>query len=65
MYPIANLPKVSTWVVIWKQHFEYDNEKSLRFSEEDPKSFKTVSFKFHQLFNLPNEDKLVNYYSCR
>ncbi|XP_043273772.1 TBC1 domain family member 9 isoform X2 [Venturia canescens] len=32
--------------------------------EEDPQSFKTVSFKFHQLFNLPNEDKLVNYYSC-
>lgn len=35
------------------------------FSEEDPESFKTVSFKFHQLFNIPKEDKLVNYYSCR
>ncbi|XP_029039760.1 TBC1 domain family member 9 isoform X2 [Osmia bicornis bicornis] len=32
--------------------------------EEDPQSFKTVSFKFHQLFNIPKEDKLVNYYSC-
>ncbi|XP_014472834.1 PREDICTED: TBC1 domain family member 9 isoform X4 [Dinoponera quadriceps] len=32
--------------------------------EEDPESFKTVSFKFHQLFNVPKEDKLVNYYSC-
>ncbi|EGI61255.1 TBC1 domain family member 9, partial [Acromyrmex echinatior] len=32
--------------------------------EEDPESFKTVSFKFHQLFNIPKEDKLVNYYSC-
>lgn len=35
------------------------------FTEEDPESFKTVSFKFHQLFNIPKEDKLVNYYSCR
>lgn len=35
------------------------------FLEEDPESFKTVSFKFHQLFNIPKEDKLVNYYSCR
>ncbi|XP_003708177.1 TBC1 domain family member 8/9 [Megachile rotundata] len=32
--------------------------------EDDPESFKTVSFKFHQLFNVPKEDKLVNYYSC-
>ncbi|KAI4479417.1 PREDICTED: TBC1 domain family member 9 isoform X1 [Polistes canadensis] len=32
--------------------------------EEDPAVFKTVSFKFHQLFNIPKEDKLVNYYSC-
>ncbi|XP_034948646.1 TBC1 domain family member 9 [Chelonus insularis] len=32
--------------------------------EEDPQSFKTASFKFHQLFNLPSDDKLVNYYSC-
>ncbi|XP_076653939.1 TBC1 domain family member 8/9 isoform X1 [Halictus rubicundus] len=32
--------------------------------EEDPESFKTTSFKFHQLFNIPKEDKLVNYYSC-
>lgn len=35
------------------------------FTEEDPESFKTVSFKFHQLFSVPKEDKLVNYYSCR
>ncbi|XP_046428118.1 TBC1 domain family member 9 isoform X1 [Neodiprion fabricii] len=32
--------------------------------EEDPQSFKTVSFKFHQHFNLPQDEKLVNYYSC-
>ncbi|KAL2731408.1 TBC1 domain family member 9-like isoform X2 [Vespula squamosa] len=32
--------------------------------EEDPATFKTISFKFHQLFNIPKEDKLVNYYSC-
>ncbi|XP_033221070.1 TBC1 domain family member 9 isoform X2 [Belonocnema kinseyi] len=32
--------------------------------EEDPQAFKTVSFKFRQLFNLPVDDKLVNYYSC-
>ena len=35
------------------------------FTEEDPQAFKTVSFKFHRLFNLPVDDKLVNYYSCR
>ena len=33
--------------------------------EEDPQAFKTVSFKFRRLFNLPVDDKLVNYYSCR
>lgn len=32
--------------------------------EDDPQTFKTVSFKFHRLFNLPVDDKLVNYYSC-
>ncbi|XP_001600394.2 TBC1 domain family member 9 isoform X2 [Nasonia vitripennis] len=32
--------------------------------DEDSQSFKRVSYKFHQLFNLPKEDKLVNYYSC-
>ncbi|XP_015111408.1 TBC1 domain family member 9 [Diachasma alloeum] len=32
--------------------------------EEDPESFKTASFTFHQLFGLPSDDKLVNYYSC-
>ncbi|KAF7989163.1 hypothetical protein HCN44_007473 [Aphidius gifuensis] len=32
--------------------------------EEDPESFKSASYKFNQLFNLPNDDKLVNYYSC-
>jgi hypothetical protein len=33
--------------------------------DEDTQSFKTVSFKFHRLFNMPPEEKLVNYYSCR
>ncbi|XP_058791505.1 TBC1 domain family member 9 isoform X2 [Phymastichus coffea] len=32
--------------------------------DEDSQSFKRVSFKFHQLFNVPKDDKLVNYYSC-
>ncbi|XP_063983611.1 TBC1 domain family member 9B isoform X2 [Diachasmimorpha longicaudata] len=32
--------------------------------EEDPESFKTASFTFHQQFGLPTDDKLVNYYSC-
>jgi len=32
--------------------------------DEDTQSFKTVSFKFHRLFNMPPEEKLVNYYSC-
>lgn len=32
--------------------------------DEDTQSFKTVSFKFHRLFNMPLEEKLVNYYSC-
>ncbi|GFG40993.1 hypothetical protein Cfor_12589, partial [Coptotermes formosanus] len=32
--------------------------------DEDTRSFKTVSFKFHRLFNMPPEEKLVNYYSC-
>ncbi|XP_066998326.2 TBC1 domain family member 9 isoform X2 [Anabrus simplex] len=32
--------------------------------DEDTQTFKTVSFKFHRLFNMPPEEKLVNYYSC-
>jgi hypothetical protein len=35
------------------------------YLDEDTQSFKTVSFKFHRLFNMPPEEKLVNYYSCR
>nr|CAD7441928.1 unnamed protein product [Timema bartmani] len=33
--------------------------------DEDTKSFRTVTFKFHRLFNMPQDEKLVNYYSCR
>nr|CAD7263370.1 unnamed protein product [Timema shepardi] len=32
--------------------------------DEDTKSFRTVTFKFHRLFNMPQDEKLVNYYSC-
>ncbi|CAB0033563.1 unnamed protein product [Trichogramma brassicae] len=32
--------------------------------DEDSQSFKRVSYKFRQLFHLPQDDKLVNYYSC-
>ncbi|KAJ8679994.1 hypothetical protein QAD02_015781 [Eretmocerus hayati] len=32
--------------------------------DEDTQSFKRVSFKYHQLFNLPKDEKLVSYYSC-
>lgn len=33
-------------------------------TDEDTRSFKTVSSKFHRLFHMPQEEKLVNYYSC-
>ncbi|KAF6041304.1 TBC1D8 [Bugula neritina] len=32
--------------------------------EEEAKRFKGAIAKFHKLFNLPPEEKLVNYYSC-
>lgn len=32
--------------------------------DEDTRSFKAVTFKFRRLFNMPQEEKLVNYYSC-
>ncbi|KAK7864755.1 hypothetical protein R5R35_012261 [Gryllus longicercus] len=32
--------------------------------DEDTRSFKSVTFKFRRLFNMPPEEKLVNYYSC-
>ncbi|XP_014214910.1 TBC1 domain family member 9 isoform X1 [Copidosoma floridanum] len=32
--------------------------------DEDSRSFKRVSLKFYQLFNLSKDEKLVNYYSC-
>ncbi|KAK9700703.1 Rab-GTPase-TBC domain [Popillia japonica] len=46
------------------QDFESTNQESQDFEDEDTKSFKITSEKFHQLFNLPKEEKLVNYYSC-
>ncbi|CAH1997517.1 unnamed protein product [Acanthoscelides obtectus] len=33
--------------------------------DEDTASFKVTTDKFLRLFNLPKDEKLVNYYSCR
>ncbi|XP_012275102.1 TBC1 domain family member 9 [Orussus abietinus] len=41
-----------------------NNVPDCQIEEENTQSFKAVSFKFHQLFNVPKDDKLVNYYSC-
>ncbi|XP_065173523.1 TBC1 domain family member 9 isoform X2 [Atheta coriaria] len=32
--------------------------------DEDTKKFKNTSDKFHRHFNIPQDEKLVNYYSC-
>lgn len=31
---------------------------------EDEDTFKSVNYEFHQIFNMPKDEKLVNYYSC-
>ncbi|CAG9825643.1 unnamed protein product [Phaedon cochleariae] len=36
----------------------------IEIDDEDTTSFKVTSEKFHRLFNLPKDEKLVNYYSC-
>lgn len=33
--------------------------------DEDTSSFRVTSNEFLRLFNLPSDEKLVNYYSCR
>ncbi|EDO49828.1 predicted protein [Nematostella vectensis] len=32
--------------------------------EQETSKFKSASNRFHRLFNMPEQDKLVNYYSC-
>lgn len=36
----------------------------LNTPDPDSETFKAVSFKFRKLFNMPEGEKLVNYYSC-
>ncbi|XP_023683452.2 TBC1 domain family member 9-like isoform X1 [Paramormyrops kingsleyae] len=38
--------------------------KSPDVKEDDTDSFKEAIIKFHKLFGMPEEEKLVNYYSC-
>ncbi|GAB1598460.1 TBC1 domain family member 9B-like isoform X1 [Argonauta hians] len=38
-----------------------DNSKEV---DDETERFKTATRKFHKLFNMPKEEKLVNYYSC-
>lgn len=40
------------------------NEVKFVDQDEETVKFKTATRKFMKLFNMPNEEKLVNYYSC-
>ncbi|KAJ8049699.1 TBC1 domain family member 9 [Holothuria leucospilota] len=39
-------------------------EEQLKEADEESKQFKAAHDKWRRLFNLPEEEKLVNYYSC-
>ncbi|KAK9879863.1 hypothetical protein WA026_008367 [Henosepilachna vigintioctopunctata] len=39
-------------------------QKPIDVEDEDTRDFKTTCNRFIRLFNLPNDEKLVNYYSC-
>ncbi|XP_050504861.1 TBC1 domain family member 9 isoform X1 [Diabrotica virgifera virgifera] len=38
--------------------------QNVEIEDEDTKSFKSTTDKYHSLFQLPLDEKLVNYYSC-
>ncbi|KAF2879783.1 hypothetical protein ILUMI_26388 [Ignelater luminosus] len=48
--------KIESIIAVRQDHQDAD--------DEDTKAFKTTSEKFHRLFVLPKDEKLVNYYSC-
>ncbi|XP_030047561.1 TBC1 domain family member 9 isoform X1 [Microcaecilia unicolor] len=42
---------------------EYNKINNIK-EDDDTEKFKEVTAKFHKLFGMPEEEKLVNYYSC-
>ncbi|KAL7305876.1 hypothetical protein TKK_0001884 [Trichogramma kaykai] len=57
--------EVTDFVCCKIQSIIANNASECKLTEdEDSQSFKRVSYKFRQLFHLPQDDKLVNYYSC-
>ncbi|XP_032223477.2 TBC1 domain family member 9 [Nematostella vectensis] len=43
---------------------EPDEDTSTIEQDTETSKFKSASNRFHRLFNMPEQDKLVNYYSC-
>ncbi|KAG1658615.1 TBC1 domain family member 9 [Nymphon striatum] len=39
-------------------------DEDIRPEDDDTKQFRSSSHQFHRHFNMPEEEKLVNYYSC-
>ncbi|XP_057668681.1 TBC1 domain family member 9 isoform X2 [Diorhabda carinulata] len=50
--------------VICKIESVIATRQNCEIEDEDTKSFKLTTEKFHRLFKLPRDEKLVNYYSC-
>lgn len=46
-------------------HINFTNQAANLEEASDPINFQVVSSKFRERFNVPESDRLINYYSCK
>ncbi|XP_055690452.1 TBC1 domain family member 9 [Lutzomyia longipalpis] len=56
--------EITNFTICKVQSLVAHNSTSIEEEVSDPSSFQVVASKFRERFNMPEEERLVNYYSC-